>query len=146
LSAATELLAALAVGACALCVDASTLYLLAGIAHLHYLVAASFGFVAGTLLAWALSVRFVFRYRRCPSARQELAMFAAIGGLGLAINAAVIAIVVEVLGQHYLVGKACAAVVTFGFNYGLRRALLFSPALVAPAGQAAHATPGIPDK
>jgi putative flippase GtrA len=121
-----ELGAALATAALALGVDASILYGLTAGAHWHYLVAASCGFAGGTLVAWRLSVRFVFRYRRYRSQRRELLLFALIGILGLILNDLVIATVVERLGWHYLAGKACAALVTFGCNFSLRRLLLFS--------------------
>ena len=130
-----ELSAALAVSAGALCVDASSLYLLTSVAHLHYLVAASIAFMAGTLVAWYLSVRYVFGYRRCGSAAVEFAYFAVIGLCGLVPNALVIATVVEYLGLHYMIGKACAAVVTFGFNYSLRKVLLFSPMALGIQGR-----------
>jgi putative flippase GtrA len=128
-----ELRAAIATGACALCVDASILYGLTAFGRWHYLLAASVAFLAGSVVAWLLSVRFVFQYRRYRSAGREFAFFALIGALGLALNALVIATVVESFGQHYLVGKACAAAVTFGFNYSLRKTLLFSPAAFSAA-------------
>jgi len=126
-----ELSAALATAVVALAADASVLYALVGIAHWHYLVAASVAFMVGTLVSWALSVRYVFCYRRYQSPGREFLLFAVIGSVGLVLNAAVIAAVVEWLGLHYLVGKACAAVVTFSFNYGLRKVLLFTPVALA---------------
>jgi putative flippase GtrA len=126
-----ELRAALATSGCALCVDTSVLYVLASLGRWHYLLAASVAFVTGSVVAWVLSVRFVFQYRRYRSPAREFAYFAMIGAVGLVLNALVIAAVVESIGLHYLVGKACAAAVTFGFNYSLRKMLLFSPAALA---------------
>jgi putative flippase GtrA len=126
-----ELLAALATAGCAFCVDVAILYVLTAVAGWHYLVAASIAFLAGTSVAWLLSVRFVFDYRRCRSPRREFAYFALIGLIGLVLNDVVIAIVVESFGQHVLVGKACAGAVTFSVNYSLRKTLLFSRVIFA---------------
>ncbi len=122
-----EFLGALPVSALALALDVGVLYALASGLHWHYQVAAAMGFVAGLALNYALSVRFVFRHRRVAARTREFAFFAAIGLGGLFINAALLALTVEALGQHYLTGKAVAAGGTFLFNFSLRRWLLFTP-------------------
>jgi putative flippase GtrA len=130
MSALRQLGAAIPTAVCALAADVSALYLLTGIAGWHYLAAASVGFVVGTLVAWLLSVRFVFAERRFRSPTAEFALFALIGTGGLVINGVIMSIAVERFGQHYLIAKACAAAVTFSFNFGIRRAALFTrPAL-----------------
>ena len=123
---AREFLAAVACAACALCIDISILFALTSVAQVHYLCAASIGFAVGTVVAWYLSVRFVFQYRRCVSPSHEFVYFALIGIVGLIINDAVIAFFVENIGQSVLIGKGAAAAITFGFNFSLRKRLLFS--------------------
>jgi putative flippase GtrA len=131
-----QLRAALPTAVCALCVDASVLQSLVSVGGWHYLAAATAGFAAGVLVSWVLSVRCVFTERRFRSPALELTLFAVIGVVGLLLNDLVIALAVESLRLHYLVGKACAATATFAFNFGVRRALLYSrsalPALEAP--------------
>jgi len=118
---------AVLVSALALALDVALLYALASGLHIHYQIAAAAGFIAGLSLNYALSVRFVFTHRRVTSRTQEFAFFAAIGAGGLALNAALLAGMVELLRQHYLIGKIVAAGGTFLFNFGARRWLLFTP-------------------
>jgi len=122
-----ELLGALPVSALALTLDVGVLYGLVSGLHWHYLPAATLGFMAGLSLNYALSVRYVFEHHRLASRPREFAVFAAIGVGGLAVNAGLLALSVEALGLHYLMGKAIAAGGTFMFNFGTRRWMLFTP-------------------
>ena len=90
-----------------------------------YLAAATTSFSAGLLVAYALSVKLVFRHRRLRDRRLEFASFASIGAVGVAINAAVISFGVKYLGLHYLLAKCGAAGFTFVWNFVARRQLLF---------------------
>jgi len=109
-----------------LAVDIGLLWLLVEKADLHYLLAASLAFLAGTAVVYALSVSAIFRHRRVRDRRIEFGIFAAVGVLGLLVNLIVLRIAVEGLGAHYLVGKLCSIFFTFSLNFGLRRALLFT--------------------
>jgi len=114
-----------AVSACALCADVAILYVLVHFFSWWYLAAATLSFLAGLLLGYALSVTLVFRYRRLKDRRLEFAGFAAIGIIGVAINAAAMTLGVKYLGLHYLVAKCGAAGFTFLWNFAARRQLLF---------------------
>ena len=116
-----------AVSACALLVDVTILWILVHYLSWWYLAAATTSFLAGLLVAYALSVTLVFKHRRLESQRLELASFAGIGAVGVAINAAVISFGVKYLGLHYLVAKGGAAGFTFLWNFIARRQLLFVP-------------------
>lgn len=129
-----ELAASVPASALALTLDVSVMQALIVVCHWHYLLGASAGFTAGVALSYALSVRFIFRHRRLESRAHEFTVFALVGVAGLAINAGVIAFIVEVLHQHYLVGKAVAASSTFLFNFLIRRQLLFTPRAHRPPG------------
>lgn len=124
---ARELLWAVPVSAVALLVDISLLYLLVAFGAWHYLLAGSASFAAGVAVNYVLSVRYVFAFRRLESRAREFLVFTVIGIGGLAVNGAVLALLVEALGQHYLVAKTAAAGTTFLFNFGARRRLLFAP-------------------
>jgi putative flippase GtrA len=125
---ARELGAAISVSVIALAGDLATLQALVALGGWHYLPAACAAFGVGTVIAYLLSLKWVFRFRRLESAHVEFSVFAAIGLFGLVINAAVIAFAVEALGAHYLAGKLAAASCTFAFNFFVRRSLLFTPA------------------
>jgi putative flippase GtrA len=110
---------------CALVIDVSILSVLVHYFSWGYLTASAASFSAGMCAAYFLSVRFVFEQRRVRDRRIEFAAFAAIGALGLAVNAAVMFVAVNYLGLEYLLAKVAAAGATFFFNFISRRQLLF---------------------
>lgn len=116
-----------AVSVAALALDAGLMILLIEIAGWHYLLAGALSFTAGLVLAYALSIAWVFEHRNRSNAREELVIFAAIGVVGLGINELVLWLGTGGLGVHYLVSKAGAAGASFLFNFGFRKWLLFHP-------------------
>jgi putative flippase GtrA len=116
-----------AVSACAFFVDITILFILVHYFSWWYLGAATASFLAGLLVGYALSITLVFRYRRLKDQRLEFASFAAIGAVGIAINAAAISFGVKYLGLHYLIAKCGAAGFTFIWNFIARRQFLFVP-------------------
>lgn len=124
---AREVLAYGAASAVAFAFDFGALAVLVQVAGWHYLAAATAAFLIGALVAYLLSVKYVFRFRRIDDRRVEFAGFAAIGALGLAVNAAAMFAGVEWLGLHYLVAKIVAGGFTFALNYVVRRLTLFTP-------------------
>lgn len=131
---ARELLAYAAASGVAFACDFGTLAFLVQVLHWHYLVAATVAFVVGAAVAYLLSVRYVFRFRRIDDRRVEFAGFAAIGAIGLAVNTGAMYAGVEWLGLHYLVVKVLAGGITFTLNYALRRLALFTPATTGARG------------
>jgi putative flippase GtrA len=123
---ATELLRYLAVSGVALAVDTAGLLLAAN--FVHYLWAATFGFLLGATTSYLLSVRWVFRHRRLAAfPRTEFAAFAGVGVVGLGVNNLAIYAAVEHAGLGLLAAKAVAALLTFSFNFVLRKWGLFRP-------------------
>ena len=112
-----------------LATDVTLLQLLVSWAGLHYLVASTISFICGGAAVYALSVTFVFRFRRIDRRTLELSYFVALGAAGLVVNALVMYLAVSAGHLHVLVGKMLAAGCTFGTNFFLRRHFLFSPAL-----------------
>jgi putative flippase GtrA len=110
----------------ALGVDYGLLVFLTEVGRLHYLVSAAIGFSAGLAVNYALSVTLVFRERRLASRRLEFAAFLAIGILGLILNEALMKLFVETFGLAYILAKIPATGVGFAFNFGTRKALLFT--------------------
>jgi putative flippase GtrA len=114
-----------AASGCALIVDMATLGILVHYFSWWYLAAATASFVAGLFVAYILSVTLVFKQRRLQDRRAEFAGFAAIGAVGLIINAVVIFIAVKYWGLNYIVAKCVAAAFTFICNFISRRQFLF---------------------
>ena len=111
----------------ALAVDMSLLALLTQVLHIHYLVAATCSFLSGGVVAYLLSVRFVFRYHRLQLRMMEGVAFVALGVAGLVVNTVVLGALVGHAGLHLMAGKAVAATATFGVNFLLRKFALFTP-------------------
>jgi putative flippase GtrA len=129
---AREVISYAAVSVIAFACDFAMLAFLVQVLNWHYLVAASAAFMVGALVAYILSVRYVFRFRRIEDRRVEFAGFAAIGAFGLAVNTGVMVAGVEWLELHYLLAKVLAGGFTFVLNYVVRRLTLFTPLQAAP--------------
>jgi putative flippase GtrA len=128
-----ELLGYTAASGAALAADVLLLMLLVEQHGVHYLLAATTSFLAGSVVSYLLCTRFVFSHRRISRAPAEFAAFAFIGAAGLAINVGVIYTAVEVLGFHYLLARLGAAGFSFLANFAARRLLLFTPWRQVPA-------------
>ena len=114
-----------AASACALCVDFAILFILVRYFSWWYLAAATASFSFGVLVAYTLSITFVFKRRRLEDRRLEFLVFASIGAVGVGINAAVMFLLVQYFGLYYLIAKCGAAAVTFLWSFLSRRQLLF---------------------
>ena len=89
-------------------------------------LAAALGFAAGVSCAYAVSVRLVFKSRRLDDRSSEFAFFVAIGLLGLLLTEGLLWLLVTRLDLHPLTAKMATAAVVFAFNFGLRKAMLFT--------------------
>ena len=114
------------VGGLAFGLDMGILVFLTEVVGLHYLISALFGFGAGLTLNYLLSIRWVFDQRTVKSKGGEFALFAAIGAAGLGLNELLLWLGTDVAGLHYTLSKVGATVVVFGFNFTVRKALLFT--------------------
>lgn len=88
--------------------------------------AAALGFGAGLIVAYTLSVRYVFHQRRLRDARAEFAIFAVIGALGLLLTEAFLWLSIEGLRIDPMSAKLIAAGAVFFSNYALRKLVLFT--------------------
>lgn len=118
----------------ALAVDLGVLSLCLRVAHLGLAWSATVGFVAGAVVAYLLSIRWVFRQRAFAHApAMEFLAFIGIGLAGLGITQLVLWIGATQLGLLAEAVKLAAAGITFAFNYMVRKALLFATARRAMA-------------
>jgi putative flippase GtrA len=116
------------VSAIALAADYSLLLALTGFAGWPYLWANAVSFLTGAIVAYVLSVRFVFRTHRLHNRQLEITGFVVIGLAGLAVSQLVMFITVGKLGIDLLLAKTAAAGCSFVTNFLLRRQLLFHTA------------------
>lgn len=94
--------------------------------HMHYLLAATLGFVIGAGAIYFLSTYWVYRRRRLADRRHsEISIFVAIGVLGLGLNDLIIFIGVDYFASSLIAAKLFAACASFLFNYTARKLALF---------------------
>ncbi|NJB94328.1 GtrA family protein [Xanthomonas arboricola] len=87
--------------------------------------AAAAGFVVGSLVAYVISVRWVFATRRFHSHSAELATFVIIGCLGLLVVQGVMWSCIEWLGMPGSIARLIAVGFSFTSNFVLRKLILF---------------------
>jgi putative flippase GtrA len=102
----------------------------------HYLLAAGISFIAGLLVNYHMSIRWVFSERSSAKNSTEFLVFSVIGLAGLALNAAFIwfftdvffssMIVVGNMQAKILASKIISTVFVFLWNFFARKILLFS--------------------
>lgn len=111
----------------ALAADLATLSLCLRVLHFGLGWSASIGFGVGALVAYLLSIRWVFRQRAFASAPAvEFLAFVGIGIAGLGLTQVLLWLGVVKLHLLPELVKLAAAVVTFVFNYLVRKTLLFA--------------------
>lgn len=114
------------VGGLAFVIDFSTLYVLTRHGELHYLASATVGFTLGLVVNYLLCTAWIFDYRKLRNRMHEFVIFAAIGIAGLLLNNFIIYALTDWAAVFYLHSKLIAAATILFFNFGLRRAILFS--------------------
>ena len=121
-----QLFRSLVAGGIAFVADVAILFLLTEQFGVHYLLSAAFGFVAGIVITYLISIWWVFHTRRMQRALLEFGLFALFGATGLLLNEAIMWGLVEFAAVHYLAAKIVATVVVFFFNFFSRKRVLFS--------------------
>jgi putative flippase GtrA len=114
-----------AASAVALLADTGLMLALTRYAGWDYRFSAAVSFLVGAVVAYTLSVKFVFSTHRLRNRELEFASFILIGLVGWAINLLVLFIAHGKLGIDLLLAKGLAAGCTFFANFALRRQLLF---------------------
>jgi putative flippase GtrA len=107
--------------------DTTVLYDLVKLAGWPYLAASAVAFSVGAIVAYFLSVRFVFPVRKLHNPYAEFVSFVVLGLVGMAINAAALFVAISAVGLGLITAKLLAAGCTFATNFILRRQLLFTP-------------------
>jgi putative flippase GtrA len=107
----------------ALGVDTGT-FLLSLAQGISWPLSAGLGFGLGLMVSYAGSTCFVFHQHRLKDRRAEFVFYAGIGGAGLLLTQLSLWLLLAVLPP--LAAKLLSAIGVFGFNFALRKTLLFS--------------------
>ncbi len=114
----------LAASVIALAADLGAFYLLSWWTGGWYF-AAGVGFLIGSVVAYVISVRWVFARRVVSSASAELAIFVLIGCFGLLVVQGVMWGCIEWLGMPGSIARLVAVGFSFTSNFALRKLILF---------------------
>ncbi|MDA8095558.1 MAG: GtrA family protein [Betaproteobacteria bacterium] len=114
------------VGACAAAVDIGVFLLLATLAGVGYLWAATISFVLGTLVNYWLSIAYAFRNANKYSRHVEIVFIYLVSGIGLGLHQAILFGLVAKAGMALLPAKLGATGVVFIWNYWSRKQFIFA--------------------
>lgn len=89
-----------------------------------YRIAIVAGFLTATLANYLMSIRFVFE-RRAYSRRVEVGLVYVVSVVALAVNYAVTAAAVDLLGVEPMIAKVAGTGTAFFVNFGLRYVFVF---------------------
>jgi putative flippase GtrA len=113
----------------ALVVDTALLLYLARVVHWNDMVAATIGFLVGSVVHYLLAVKLVFIHRRFGHrVTAESVLYIGIGLVGLVINDTVIYVCINWLQAPLLMAKLVAAGSSFLAGYAGRKVFLFGSA------------------
>lgn len=113
----------------ALVVDTAVLLYLARVMHWNDVVAATIGFLVGSVVHYLLAVRLVFTHRKLAQhTTAEGVLYIVIGSIGLIVNDAIIYACVSWLHAPLLAAKLVAAGGSFLVGYVGRKVFLFGSA------------------
>ena len=88
---------------------------LVGILSSRPVAASILGSLAGAAINYLLSHHWVFRSKRNHS--ETLSKFLAVGGMGLALNAAIMYVLVTIADVHYLLAQVAATCIVLFWNF-----------------------------
>lgn len=121
-----EFLGYTAASAVALVVDLGILVLLTE-SGVHYLIAATLAFIAGMLVVYLASVRWIFTWRTHESRQHiEVGVFVVTGVIGLLLNLGIMWLLTSVLGIFYLFSKLVSVGFVFTWHFVSRKLILFT--------------------
>lgn len=95
---------------------------------MNYLLATTISFLAGVIVNYFLSVRYVFAHRDDISRRREFTIFAVLSAIGLALNGFYMFVGVQLLNMGYQIMKVVSSFFVTWYNYFSRRRFLGSGA------------------
>lgn len=113
------------VGGLAFVVDYGLLFILTEYFHFHYLLSATISFIAGLVVNYMISTRWIFRHSKLENRMMEFVIYSLIGVIGLLVNNAMLYLLTDYLHIHYMFSKLITAAVVMGWNFVGRKVILF---------------------
>jgi putative flippase GtrA len=113
------------VGGLSACIDIGLFMLFAKVLGMPYMPVAAATFVVATLANYFLSVRYVFVSGHRFGQKREIALVFAVSGAGLALNAGILWLCVEIGHLDLLIAKLAATGTLFFWNFLARRLFVF---------------------
>lgn len=113
------------VGGFSFIVDYGLLFLLTEFFHFHYLISATISFIAGLVVNYLLSTKWIFRKSKLSNTTLEFIIYGIIGVVGLILNNILLYVFTDLLNIHYMISKLITAVIVMGWNFFGRRIILF---------------------
>jgi putative flippase GtrA len=110
-------------------VDFLLLIFLVEVVNIHYLIAASLSFVAGTTITYIFSTSWIFSKRSLKNKKTEYTLYIFIGVIGVGLNALLMWLFTEMFHFHYILSKAVSGSMVFFYNFFVRKRLLFAAPL-----------------
>ncbi|RHR25826.1 GtrA family protein [Clostridium sp. AF19-22AC] len=90
---------------------------------LHYLISGFISFTVSVTVNYLLSRKFVFAMGQMET-HKEFILFVILSVIGLGINEACMAVLVELAGVHYLISKIAATAIVMVYNFISRKMLM----------------------
>ena len=113
------------VGGAAFAVDFFLLYTFTEFLKINYLISAALSFIAGLLVNYIISIKWVFAKKGLKNKKVEFLLFAVIGVIGLGFNELIIWIFTDFFKLYYMVSKIISAAIVYMWNFGARKYILY---------------------
>ncbi|HIX05109.1 MAG TPA: GtrA family protein [Candidatus Fournierella pullicola] len=120
-----SLLSYLVVGALATVVEWTAFWVLEGRMGMPYPAATALAFAFSTFANWAFGRLLVFKAPTGCSLAKEIGKVYLASAVGLLLNLAIMFVLVDGMGQNEMISKMIATVLVFGYNYLIRKRLIY---------------------
>lgn len=114
------------VGGFAFLVDYGLLVLLTEAFGLHYLISATISFIAGLVVNYLISTRWIFLNSKIENKWAEFAIYSIIGIIGLILNNLLLYIFTDLAHIFYMISKLLTTALVMIWNFVARKIILFN--------------------
>lgn len=113
------------VGGFAFIVDFGLLWFFTHICNIYYLISATLSFLAGLIVNFLISTKWIFNKSKVENKKIEFLFFGLIGGIGLGLNDLFMWLLTDYYAIHYLLSKLIAVFLVYFWNFFARKYLLY---------------------
>ncbi len=89
----------------------------------HYIISATAGFMAGLIINYILSNKWVFSDPKIASKKAQFGLFLLIGLIGLGILNIQMWVLIDYFNLNYIFSKSTATIIVYLWNFFARKAL-----------------------